>query len=80
MFFTANSETLEPIDYDRALIRAISVSAMLAGVSAIAIPAALNASISLASGFATVVAAMVMVMLIGPLCLRAYRQAARAFL
>jgi len=45
MFFTANSETPEPIDYDRALIRAINVSAMLAGVSAIAIPAAFSASI-----------------------------------
>ncbi len=45
MFFTANSETPEPIDYDRALIRAINVSAMLAGVSAIAIPAPFSASI-----------------------------------
>ena len=43
--FTARCETQELIDYERAFSRMINVSAMLAGVSAIAIPAASSALI-----------------------------------
>src|SRR2546423_11413138 len=43
--FSLSSETREPSNYDRAFSRAINVSAIVAGVSAIAIPAALSASI-----------------------------------
>ena len=43
--FTAMCETLEPTDYDRAFNCTINVSAIVAGVSATAIPAVFSASI-----------------------------------
>src|ERR1700693_619649 len=46
LLICSSLETLkEPIDYGRALIRAINVSAMLAGVSATALPAGFSALI-----------------------------------